>query len=349
MHMEQHATLIKDSSCRDIRRSNPLRFGIIGFGNIGRHHLQAAINSPTLMACAIADLYDINRKELPEEVTAYNHWEEMLNHPGLDAVSVCVPHHLHAPITLAALRAGKHVLVEKPLALTVTEGNYLIENAQQYDRVLMVELTHRFYPAIREACAFIRSGRIGEIYAVEDRIIEAANGQIQPWLKDKSLAGGGVALTNGIHMLDRIAAVTGQTLKFVSGQAGFSAGLGDIEDTAAMLLSLENGAPVQVLAVWPKGNAGCDDELTIYGTRGTLRVWAWRGWRFEPLDVDETPIEKKCSASDADMPSRIQTGVSSALQEFASAIHEHREPVPSAHAALISQKLIEQFYEYVQH
>jgi Predicted dehydrogenases and related proteins len=322
-----------------------LGLGIIGFGNIGRQHYSVALANPDLEVKSVADPH-LPQEGLSPFTTAFHDWEELLHDPKIDAVSICVPHHLHYPITMAALEAGKHVLVEKPLGLTVSEGHELIEYARLRQRIMMVELTHRFYPSIREAQRFVQAGHLGEIFAVEDKIVESVGAQITPWLQDKKLAGGGVALTNGIHMLDRIAALTGQKLVFLSGTAGYSGRLGDIEDTAAMLLRLESGPPVQVLASWSRGNKTTDDELTIYGSQGTLRIWAWRGWRFEPSNGGPAK-DRLCFEPSTSPDARIQAGVSGALQEFVSAIKEKRPPSPSGHDALAAQKLIEQFYAYI--
>jgi predicted dehydrogenase len=274
-------------------------------------------------------------------------WEALIRSPVVDAVSICVPHHLHEPIARAALEAGKHVLIEKPLATDASQARELIELAERRERVLMVELTHRFYPPVRAASEWVRSGRVGEIFAVEDRIIEPAAEQIQPWLTQRQTAGGGVALTNGIHMLDRIAFVTGQSLSFVRGVAGFSAGLGDVEDTAAMLLSLEKGAAVQLLAAWPRGHRkSCDDELTIYGTYGVLRVWAWRGWKFEPIEDGASTVQDDCYAGSDDLASRVRVGVAGAMREFASAILDRRPCDPPAVAAMAAQEIVDRFYRH---
>jgi predicted dehydrogenase len=337
--------LMEKSPLLSGRKEKPISLGIIGFGNIGRLHFYAATSNPLLKVLSVADPCLSHKSTFDGSIQFFDDWKELLNQAEIDAVSICVPHYLHAPIASAALVAGKHVLLEKPLGLNVEEGKNLIEIAEQEERMLMVEMTHRFYPAMREARAFVQNGQLGEIYAVEDRIVETANSQITSWFKNKATAGGGVALTNGIHMVDRIAAITGQQLKFVSGHAGYSAQMGDVEDTAAMLFTLENGAPVQIFAAWPKGHRPSDDELTIYGTKGTLRVWAWRGWRFEPIN-GEAAQEHFIYSDKDNLDARVQSGVANALQEFAAALAEKRDPNPPATAALKAQMLIEEFYDY---
>ncbi len=330
-----------------LSKNEIIRLGIIGYGIIGHQHLATAKANSHLEVRAIADPCLSDESTFDESIQVFADWNLLLQDKEIDAVSICVPHHLHKQIATAALVAGKHVLLEKPLGLNVAEGKRIIEIARQEQRTLMVEMTHRFYPAMRDACAFVQSGQLGEIYAVEDRIVEVANSQITPWLKNKKLAGGGVALTSAIHMIERIAAITGQKLTFMSGRAGYKFNLGDVEDTASMFFTLENGAPVQLFAAWPVGESHMDDELTIYGTKGTLRIWAWRGWRFEPLNK-EASQEKYFYPTEASMATRVQSGVANALQEFASAILEKREPIPPATAALKAQELIEEFYQYVE-
>ncbi|MCC6422641.1 MAG: Gfo/Idh/MocA family oxidoreductase [Phycisphaerales bacterium] len=327
-----------------------IRLGIVGMGRIGRQQLACASQIEGLEIAAVvepagSDLSGV----LDGSIRRYSRWEELVADASLDAVSICTPHHLHAAIATAALNAGKHVLVEKPLAMTGDEARAVVELAKERERVLMVELTHRFYPPVMEAREMVTGGRVGTIYAVEDRIVEPAGEQIRSWLTEKSLAGGGVALTNGIHMVDRVAAVTGRKLGFISGVAGYAGGLGDVEETAAMLLTAGDGIPVQLLAAWPRGVGGCDDELTIYGSKGTLRVWAWRGWRFEPLAAGELAEQHDSYApADDSIEARVRVGVSGALREFVGAIEGHREPVPSAADVLAAQELIEQFYRHVR-
>lgn len=319
-----------------------IKLGLIGCGRIGMQQVVCAGGLASIRIDAIAEPRANRPADLPASIRWLTRWQDLLDSDA-DAVSICVPHHLHAEIAQAALRANKHVLIEKPLALTAAEAAEVVELARRQERVLMVELTHRFYPPLRAAATMVRQGRLGKIFAVEDRIVEPAAEQILPWLTRQSTAGGGVALTNGIHMLDRIAYVTGQSLRLLHGVAGRSAALGDIEDTASMLLALEDGTPVQLLAAWPRGNGPGDDELTIYGSRGTLRIWAWRGWRFEPSDAS-APEQQECYAATDDPAARVRVGVKAAMEEFASAIVQQRAPDPPADAALKAQRLVEDFY-----
>src|SRR5262249_20637720 len=146
----------------------------------------------------------------------------------------------------------KHVLLEKPLAAAIEDARRIADLSRRSDRRVMMAMTHRFYPPMREARELVQSGRMGTIVAVEDRIIEPISSRLTAWLLTRALAGGGVALTNGIHMLDRVAWLLGQSLTFHSGAAGRTQALGDVEDTATMQLTLADATPVTLLASWIK-------------------------------------------------------------------------------------------------
>lgn len=325
--------------------------GIIGMGRIGKQLYRCAGALPEVRVIAIADPHagNVVARDFQDDLAdckVYEDYQLLLADPQVHAVAICTPHVMHASMVSAALDAGKHVLVEKPLAMSTSQGRELIALAAQVKRVLMVELTHRFYPAFIEACEQVQAGRIGNLLAVEDHLIEPVTTQLQPWLVQRATAGGGVALTNGIHKLDRIAAITGKALTFKSGVAGHGARHGDIEDTAAMLLSIDEQIPVQLLVSWPRGSGALDDELTLFGDRGTLRVWAWRGWRFEPMSPDEQVYEQASYTPEQDQETRTRVAIQNALAEFVAAIVEEREPCPSAQAAVDAQLLVEQFYNH---
>jgi predicted dehydrogenase len=312
-------------------------------GGVGQNHLMVASHIRALRVIGVAESHPAPRLLQYLAVPLHRDWRALIADDTLDAVSICLPHHLHAEVAIAALQAGKHVLLEKPIADTWRNSQRIVAAARVAKRTLMIEMTHRFYAPVQQAQEFVRSGRLGRIYAVEDRIIQRTPRFALPrWIYERKKAGGGVAITNGIHMLDRIAFVCGQPLRFLDGTAGWTQRLGDIEDTASMQLELADGAPVHLLAAWPVGDKALDDELTVYGARGTVRVWAWRGWRFE--SIKGVTREVSCHAGAADPGTRSRLGMGAALREFASAILERREPNPTAREVLAAQEIIEQFY-----
>lgn len=325
-----------------------LALGIIGMGYCGRQQLLAAASVPGIKVVALADTSPLEDLAREGKHRLYKDWRRLLEDPAVEAVSLCVPHDLHRDVALAALQAGKHVLLEKPLAARLAEAREIVAAARAGPKKMMIEMTHRFFPPVRAGRDLVRSGRLGTIYAVEDRVIERIAPERCPaWLFDLKRAGGGVAITDAIHMLDRIAWVCGQSLRFLHGTAGYTQRLGDVEDTAVMHLCLSEGAPVSLLTSFQRhAPALLDDELTVYGTEGTLRIWCWRGWRFEP---GEGPAEEHPGyPADMEFYARVRTGMAGALAEFASAVAEGRTPSPSPDELLPSQEVIDQFYRHAR-
>ena len=328
----------------DLKSDRQVVLGIIGLGYTGRQQLLASASVPQIRVTAVAETRPEPVRSAAAEIEVYRDWGDLLLDPVIQAVSICLPHHLHAEAVIESLKAGKHVLVEKPLAIDCGEAKRIVAAADRAHRQVMVEMTHRFYPPVQEGKDLVGSGRLGRIYAAEDRIIEPVNPDRFPaWLLQRRMAGGGVALTSGIHMLDRTAWVCGQGLRFLFGSGHRTHRLGDVEDTAAMQLCLEDGTPVSLLASWPRADGPMDDELTVYGTEGTLRIWAWRGWRFEPVNGE--PEEHLCYDPDADHFARVRVGMAGALREFAQALLGGRSPNPTAREVLPAQSIIDQFYQ----
>ena len=184
--------------------------GIIGMGYTGQQHLQASAAVPQLQVSAVAETRVEQTTSLGGELRIYTDWRGLLADREIQAVSLCLPHVLHAEVALAALAAGKHLLIEKPLALDLQEAEDIVAAAEKTDCVVMVEMTHRFYPPVQAGRALMQAGRLGPVFAVEERIVQPLQeGDLPDWMFARDRAGGGVALTNGIHMLDRIAWVCG--------------------------------------------------------------------------------------------------------------------------------------------
>jgi len=320
-----------------------IRLGIIGMGYTGWQHLRVCEEVPTLSVVAATDVDRDRLRELPPQVRAASDWRDLVASDDVDAVSICLPHDEHEQVVIEALRAGKHVLVEKPLAIDLHGAEGIAEVAADSDRVVMVEMTHRFYPPMVRAKEWMEAGRLGAVYAVEDRIIDPlGKRELVGWMMQKVRAGGGVAMTNGVHMLDRIRWLCDQPLRLLDGSAAARHGLGDIEDVAAMQLELADGTPVQFLAAWPRGEGGMDDELTIYGAKGTLRVWSWRGLRLEPFGGEPEKVDGYPEGMEG--PAKVREGMRGAMLRFADSVEGRRAPTAGVEELLDIHRLLDAFY-----
>lgn len=145
-----------------------LKVAVIGCGSIAQHrHLIEYNQNPNVELVAVCDIVEERVKEIANEynVEAYTNYEDVLMLANVDAVSVCLPNYLHAPVSIAALHAGKHVLCEKPMATSREEAEEMIAAAEKNDKKLMIAHNQRFVPSHQKARAIIESGEIGKIHS----------------------------------------------------------------------------------------------------------------------------------------------------------------------------------------
>jgi predicted dehydrogenase len=318
-----------------------MNFGIIGYGYTGQQHARGlgVISGTHLTAIAEND----PSRTAGVGAKAYLDYRDLLYDSSIEAVTICLPHFLHEQVTGDALYAGKHVLVEKPLAISVAAGERLCRLAERVSKVLMVEMTHRFLPPVVEARQLVQAGKLGKVLAVTETLFENVGlfGSLPTWMFSKEKAGGGVGLTSGIHLLDHIAWIADCPLSLRAARFGHSQALGDIEDTASLFLTSDNGMPVHLTLGWRTEGKSLEGNLCCHGTQGTLQVDCWGGWKVETGNGCQ---QRSCFDEGSSIAERALVGMTSALKEFVAAIREGRCPNPLADESLVSQRLIEQAY-----
>jgi predicted dehydrogenase len=296
-----------------------LRVGVIGAG-VGASHLAAYRENPNVEIVAVAGLEDDRVRRLAAEYGAertYREYGDLIAAPDIDAVSVCVPNVLHAPVSIAALQAGKHVLVEKPLARTPEEGRAMIAAAREAGKVLMVSFNYRHRGDVRWLRQYITTGALGRIYYAKAYWMRRAGiPRLGSWFVSKEQAGGGPLIDLGVHVLDlamhlmdepRPLAVSGAVYaefgprglkNWGSYHGGGFAGAApyEVEDLGTAFIRLEGGATLTLEASWAShGSFGDDFGVILYGTEGgaELRVknYGWQDTVRIYTDIDGVPVE----------------------------------------------------------
>lgn len=267
-----------------------LRAGVIGVG-VGAAHVVGYQAHPAAEVVAIADLNPERLAEVGNTygiTDRYSNYLELLQRPDIDVVSVALPNALHAPITQAALEAGKHVLCEKPLALNTAEAQRIVDTAAATGRQLMVCFNYRMRPDVRWLKAAIDEGSFGQIYLAKAGWLR--NSGIPgsgSWFTNRGLSGGGPLIDLGVHMLDlvlwllgypEVATVSGVTFARFGPQGKkrwsprtFSSGSGvfDVEDLAMAFIRFRDGRALSLETSWASHTrSGRDDYfITLYGER----------------------------------------------------------------------------------
>jgi len=260
--------------------SKKVRVGIIGCGAIAEH-----VHVPDYHACpqaelvafcdALKDKAESLAKQFAPEARVYTDYKKMLKDGGVDAVSVCLPNIYHGPATIAAINAGCHVMVEKPMATSAEEAQRMIDAAKKKGVLLIVNQSQRRYPEHRKAKEVVDSGILGKILHVSAMFGHGGPEEWSPtgkWFFDKKQARFGAMADLGVHKADLIRFLTGKEVAEIS---AFSACLeksnASVEDNFVSVLKFTDGTVGTLSASWTvKGMSA--DYIILHCERGSLQV-----------------------------------------------------------------------------
>lgn len=252
-----------------------MRLAIFGGGKGATPHFEALRHVEGVECVAVAEVSPERRKELADAfgVRTYADYEDLLHQEKPEAVLVALPHHLHEAAAEASLAAGAHVLVEKPLAISIEGCNRIIDAAKRHGRTLMVGHTHHFYPNIIEAQRIVRSGELGEVMLSTDTIYGPYFKNRSAWFLDKQRSGGGSWMTNGIHLVDRTCWLLGDIPERIFARMTFHPDYPEMETSVSATLEFADGKTATILMAMQA--SGPKEEGEILGDKGTLRYSAW--------------------------------------------------------------------------
>lgn len=268
-----------------------IRVGIAGAGWPGMAHARGYKEAGGFKVVAVADLIPDRRRKLMQETGATLEFAdagELLADKTIDAVSLCLPNHLHAPMTLKALRAGKHVICEKPPTLNAREAQQVHKAVEKSGKVLLYGTQRRFGGAEQAAQQAISKGYAGQIYHARASWLRTRGIPIGTgWYTDRSKAGGGAMIDLGIHMLDlawhlmgepspqSVFAVAHQNFKsLVDPKRVF-----DEEDSAFALIRFEGGKTMELASSWALNQPPQQQGMMCraFGTQGAVDVYTPQG------------------------------------------------------------------------
>jgi predicted dehydrogenase len=331
---------------------------VIGAGAIGLDHTASFQKDPRARVAVIAEISPARGREaadkfgVPELVTDY---KKLLARPDIDIFSIALPNHLHVPVALAALRAGKHVMLDKPMATSATGAAKLVAEARKQKRLLMVGQNNRFAPEVQTAKKLIAGGVLGDVYHAKTAWTRRAGiPRIGSWFTQKKYAGGGATYDIGVHALDRClyllgefdaAAVSGQTYsKFgPRGLGGSNWGRGeidaqkpfDVDDLSIALIKLRSGRAVLLETSWAAHQPVPDFNGTqLFGTSA--------GILFPPLQLfRDTP---RGYVTELVKTSPAITGTANRMEHFIDCLLGKAEPFVKPEESLAVQKILDAIY-----
>lgn len=312
----------------------PLKVCVVGCGRVSKSHLAGMSEIPDKAeVVAIVSSDPAKRESLSEEYAipkTYSSLEDALEDPAIEAVDLCLPNYIHKNSAVKSAQAGKHILVEKPMANTVADCEEMIEAAEKAGVLLMVGQSRRFHDAVFKSRELLDQGKIGKLISITGLLFAYLQNPPTEWWKSKEKAGGLMIPLWGNHILDYVLWMFGEKPNRVYCEAYGNSPHWEGEDEVSILIGFSNHRHATIKMSW---NTRLDEveewdgrgkmlssadiiyERYIQGSEGTVHLG----------DETELKLNGRIMLQGSQNPSNFALEIA----EFAAAIREHREPLTS--------------------
>lgn len=311
--------------------SNRMRFAIIGCGRIAQKHGEALMGIPEAQLIAVCDIVPEKAQAFADKygATPYTSYEEMLAKEDLDVVTIATPSDLHAPIGIAVAKAGKHVMVEKPMAMTLKTADALIKACKDAGAKLAIIHQNRFNKSVKLMHKALEEGRFGKLTHGQATIRWSRDNNYYaqaPWRGTK-LQDGGVLMNQSIHNIDLLQWTFGP-VESVFGYTTTAMRPIEMEDVGGAVIKFKNGAIGLIEAastVYPKN---IEETLNVFGSTGSVIIGGLAVNRIETWEFPDSEEEKKqiLDSQENDPPTVYGFGHREIMKDMIEAIREDRTP-----------------------
>lgn len=346
-----------------------MQVAVIGCGTIANHaHIPSYMNNPEVEIAYLCDILPERAEAARERCgsgAAITDYKIALNDPAVEAVSVCVPNNLHAPISIDALRAGKHVLCEKPAARTYQEAMTMLAAQRETGKTLNIGVVNRFNDGVNRVREYIQGGKLGEVFHVyvsfrAHRSIPGLGGAFTT----RAVAGGGALIDWGVHYLDIVmyccgdpqpVTVSGETFSRLgrdmrsyaykdmwAGPPSYD-GTYDVEESVTGLIR-STGPVISLQGAWAQNIGEAEQFIDFMGDKGGIRLQYGKSFTFYGVEegalIAYTPEFTQrdafqneidafvgCVRSGEKLPSHIETAIATSkiMQALYDSAEAHRE------------------------
>ncbi|HEV2127817.1 MAG TPA: Gfo/Idh/MocA family oxidoreductase [Thermomicrobiales bacterium] len=342
-----------------------VRVGVIGCG-AGIFHLNGYSKDPRVKIVALAGLDTDRCERLAKDFEiprVYTHYQDLLGDSDIDAVSVVVPNHLHLPVSKAAFEAGKHVLVEKPLAGTVADGEQMVALAKEHGKLLGIAFQRRWRHDVQIVRELIENGEMGDVYHAKAFWMRRSGiPGWGSWFTSKEAAGGGPLIDLGVHVLDmalymlgnpKIVSVSAATYDKIGSQGkgnwpgtpGARTGGSnayEVEDFSTALLRFKDGSTLALDTAWAAYTEMTDEfGVQVFGSNGGAKIHSK-----EYADVGTLQLFSDVAGTATDAKPRLQSrnGHEYICRHFVDAVLNGTPVSPSGEEGLDRVRIIEAIY-----
>ncbi len=338
-------------------------FAIVGCGMIARFHCKAIADIPGARVAALVGRSKASAEKLAGEMgletpLCTDNLEEALKDPGVDALIVTTPSGVHMDSAISAARAGKHVVVEKPLEITAARCDAIIAACEKAGVLLCTIFPSRFGDANRELKSAIDAGRFGRLTLGETTVKWWRSQEYYDeggWKGTRALDGGGALMNQAIHNVDLLLWMMGPVESVASFTGTLAHDRIEVEDTAVAAIRFKNGALGVIQAttsVWP----GLSKTIAVHGDQGSaeieqddLLLWQFRNELPGDAGIRGRFAVKTGASGGASNPSAIgHLGHTRQLADFIDAINHKRKPFVDGAEGRRSVELIEAIYRSAQ-
>lgn len=329
-----------------------VRVGVVGLG-MGRHHVKMYQQHPRCEMVAICDVDESRLAAAAKELNVprtFTDPRKLFASGEVDAVSIATPNTLHAPLTIAALKAGLHVLCEKPMAMNAGEARRMVAAAKQAKKKLAMHFNHRANPGVQWIARAAAAGELGEIYFARTIWHRRRGIPGRASFLDKSFSGGGAMIDLGVHMLDQTLYIMGYP-KVVSVTAATHTKFDkkdvptipmSVDDFATAYVRFANGATLAMEISWASHHNHAEQFLVqVYGTEG--------GARRLSENYQEVAAEIHRRAHGGLATTRMDAAprdITSVQADFIDAILDNRDPAYSGEKhGLVTMQILDAIYQ----
>lgn len=322
-----------------------VRIALVGAGNVAQiAHLPAYHKHPDVELVALVDEDPVKCASLQKHydiLRTYEDFTKMLEKEDVDGVDICTPNYLHAPMAIAALRSGHHVLCEKPLARDATEAAKMVETAKKSRRTLMVAMNNRFRKDVEILKTFVKRGELGDIQMVRigwQRI--ARDWQDRNWVTDQKKSGGGALLDLGVPIMDLAIWIAGlKKPTRVTCNVFGKKGKAGVEDSACALVNFAGGRCLTLEVMWNLLEPKDQSYLELYGSRG--------GANLHPLKIHKAMHGHLVNVTPTleDARHYYKESYEAEINHFIECIQRKKKPLTTGEEALSVLRILDAMYE----
>lgn len=253
-----------------------IHFAIVGFGHIGKRHAEHIMNNEACRLVAVCDIDSNARQQLPDpSIAFYEDIAEMLTDARIDVVCVCTPNYLHCMHAVQSMQSGKHVVVEKPMAMSTAECDEIIKVARESNRHVFAVKQNRYNPPVAAVKELLQSGRLGKVYMMQVNCFwnRSPYYYAQSDWRGKKDKDGGCLFTQFSHFID--------ILYYLNGNISKASGLlrnfahqdnTEFEDSGAFIMEAANGSLINFNFSTCAFEKNMEGSITILSEHGTLKI-----------------------------------------------------------------------------